>query len=107
VPVYTRKFRPLENMVVFDVGAHAGLTALELSRMVGPAGKVITFEPDDAACKCLEENLQRNKALNIPVINAAVGEASGAARFNRDGTQAAGLVEGWFTRRRRGSGWCV
>src|SRR2546425_11546720 len=33
-----------------DIGAHYGYTAIALSRLVGPAGRVFAFEPEIATC---------------------------------------------------------
>jgi FkbM family methyltransferase len=93
MPEYTRRFTPSSGMVVFDVGAHAGLTTIELSRMVGDSGRVYAFEPDDEARKYLHENLERSKSANVTVLPVALGEVSGEALFSMDGTQSAGLVD--------------
>ncbi len=93
MPEYTRKFTPREGMTVFDLGAHAGLTTIELARMVGPSGHVYAFEPDSAARGFLRKNLERYDVPNVTVCEVAVGERSGEALFNMDGTQAAGLLD--------------
>jgi len=93
MPQYTLRFVPTQGMTVFDVGAHAGLTTLELSKMVGPAGRVYAFEPDEEACRFLRMNIDRHHATNVTVIDAALGEKSGEALFSMDGTQAAGLID--------------
>jgi FkbM family methyltransferase len=90
---YTARFQPCAGMTVFDVGAHAGLTTIELARMVGPLGRVIAFEPDDVARHFLQLNLASNRITNVEVINAALGEKFGEALFCMDGTQAAGLID--------------
>ncbi len=93
MPQYTSRFQPSDGMTVFDVGAHAGLTTIELARMVGLSGRVIAFEPDDVARHFLEVNLANHEISNVEVVNAALGEQSGEALFSMDGTQAAGLVD--------------
>ncbi len=93
MPQYTLRFVPADGMTVFDVGAHAGLTTLELSTMVGPSGRVFAFEPDLDALRFLRMNLERHRATNVVVVEAALGEESGEALFSMDGTQAAGLVD--------------
>jgi len=93
IPQYTLRFVPTQGMTVFDVGAHAGLTTLELSLMVGAGGRVFAFEPDEYACQFLRMNIERHRTSNVTVIEAALGEVSGAALFSMDGTQAAGLVD--------------
>jgi FkbM family methyltransferase len=93
MPQYVLRFQPTEGMTVFDVGAHSGLTTIELSRMVGPSGRVIAFEPDDTARRFLKINLTNNQIENVEIVDAALGEQSGEALFSMDGTQAAGLVD--------------
>jgi FkbM family methyltransferase len=93
MPEYTRGFRPGAGTIAFDLGAHAGLTTLELSAMVGSTGHVYAFEPDDEARSFLVGNLVRHDTRNVTVIDAAVGERTGHAMFSMDGTQAAGLVD--------------
>lgn len=93
MPEYTLRFQPQPGMVVFDVGAHAGLTTVELSRMVGSSGHVFAFEPDNRARSYLIENLRTCGVENVSVSSAAIGEFSGEAVFSMDGTQAAGFVD--------------
>jgi precorrin-6B methylase 2 len=61
---YTLRFVPASGMTVFDVGAHAGLTTIELSQMVGPSGRVFAFEPDEQARRYLRINLERNSVAS-------------------------------------------
>ena len=75
MPQYTLRFQPSLGMTVFDVGAHAGLTTIELARMVGPSGRVIAFEPDDVARYFLQINLANNRITNVQVVNAEIGRA--------------------------------
>jgi FkbM family methyltransferase len=93
MPDYTRRFQPQTGMIVFDVGAHAGLTTIELSQMVGDSGRVYAFEPDREARGYLLENIKRYGASNVTICDTALGERSGEAMFSMDGTQAAGLVD--------------
>jgi FkbM family methyltransferase len=60
-----------------DVGANIGFFTLLLSRLVGPAGRVIAFEPLPAAIERLRANLSLNKVRNVTVQEAAVCEAPG------------------------------
>jgi FkbM family methyltransferase len=93
MPDYTLRFTPTNGMTVFDVGAHAGLTTIELSQMVGPSGRVFAFEPDEQALQYLRINLEKNRVRNVVIVDVALGEESGEALFSMDGTQAAGLVK--------------
>jgi precorrin-6B methylase 2 len=44
---YTAAYRPQPGDVIWDVGAHAGATSYFFAQMVGPAGRVYAFEPDE------------------------------------------------------------
>jgi FkbM family methyltransferase len=57
-----------------DVGAHIGYHALLMSKIVGPAGMVVAFEPFADSFKFLQENALLNSASNLKPQNMAVGE---------------------------------
>lgn len=63
---------------VFDLGAHQGIVALMLSRIVGPTGSVIAVEalPHNAAVA--RTNRELNGAEGLTIVNAAVADASGS-----------------------------
>lgn len=67
------------GMVVLDVGAHAGLYSLVASKRVGPAGRVISFEPSPRERARLQTHLSINGCRNVTVEPIAVGEAAGEA----------------------------
>ena len=80
------KQRILENEVhpgdtVFDVGAHRGFFTLVASSLTGPEGKVIAFEPLPANQRYLREHLRMNRISNVTVVEAAVADTCGTARF--------------------------
>lgn len=87
---YTRHYTPAPGDLVFDVGAHAGLTAVQFARLVGPTGRVIAFEPDPATLVYLRENVAAYP--QVTVVPAALDATTGSADFNADGTTSAGLV---------------
>jgi FkbM family methyltransferase len=53
-----------------------------LSKLVGPNGKVVAFEPLPANYRLLEENLQLNRIANVTAERAAVTGHSGQISFN-------------------------
>jgi len=70
------------SSVAYDLGANVGYAALLLARAVGPAGRVVAFEPLPSNL----ERLRRAISLNgldpqIDVVPAAVGERSGVGSF--------------------------
>lgn len=66
------------GMEVWNVGANVGIHTLQLASWVGPAGRVVAFEPNPAAARLLGENLTLNGLRNrVEVIPAAVGARDG------------------------------
>jgi FkbM family methyltransferase len=61
----------------FDVGANVGLFAVDLSRAVGPTGRVIAIEPLTATAELLRSNIENNNCRNVEVVVAAAGVAAG------------------------------
>jgi FkbM family methyltransferase len=53
--------------IVYDVGGHHGLMAVIASRAVGDRGRVVTFEPNPAARRFLDENLRINGVRNVQI----------------------------------------
>jgi len=67
------------GMMVLDVGAHHGLYTLLASKLVGPTGKVIAFEPSPRERIRLFKHLKFNRARNVRVESCALGETNGMA----------------------------
>jgi FkbM family methyltransferase len=62
--------------VVVDLGACIGYYTLLFSKLVGPTGRVIAFEPAPDSCAILRRNVQNNRLTNVTIENAGVGAAS-------------------------------
>jgi FkbM family methyltransferase len=60
-----------------DVGAHIGLITVPLARSVGPAGRVLAFEPQQKIFQLLCANLVANGIDNVFARCAAVGAETG------------------------------
>jgi FkbM family methyltransferase len=56
-----------------DIGAHLGYYTVELSRLVGPAGKVVAIEPMPKFNAVLGRLLRRKKADNVELLQVALG----------------------------------
>ena len=67
--------------VVFDIGAHVGFYTLLASELVGPAGRVVAFEPVARNLSYLREHVRMNGAGNVEVVEAAVSDSEGEAMF--------------------------
>jgi FkbM family methyltransferase len=79
--------------VFFDVGAFIGAFTLLASRLVGPEGRVVAFEPDPIARQALERNVAANRVANVTIVPFAVGDRPGTVRFAATGNSA-GRVSG-------------
>lgn len=81
--------------VVYDIGGNCGQMALFLSQMVGPKGKVFTFEPVPQNTAILRQNLELNACGNVEVIEAAVAASELPATFCFDSAHhTMGTIEG-------------
>ncbi|HTS61513.1 MAG TPA: FkbM family methyltransferase [Candidatus Acidoferrales bacterium] len=90
---YVRFCRPTPGDIVWDVGAHSGVSSYFFSQLVGPSGKVYAFEPDAFNHQCLLRNLERYRLTNVIPVQKALAAKTGTAEFQMLGTTAAGLRE--------------
>ncbi len=90
---YTAAYMPRPGDVVWDVGAHAGMTTYFLAQMVGPTGKVYAFEPDETNYEFLLRNIEMHRLANVVPVKAALSDRTGTAEFCMDGTMSAGLSD--------------
>lgn len=75
------------GQTVFDVGAHVGYYTALCSKLVGPAGRVVAFEPRPVNVRLWRLHAECNGLANAALIEAAVGDREGRARFEtRTGT---------------------
>jgi FkbM family methyltransferase len=79
----SRALRPGD--VFLDLGAYVGPFTLLASRLVGPEGRVVAFEPDPVTRALLERNLAANGASNVIVAPYAVGDRDGRVSFVASG----------------------
>jgi FkbM family methyltransferase len=87
-----RRSRLRSGARVFDLGAHQGVVALILARMVGPAGQVVAVEAERHNFKVALTNRNLNGAPNLEILHAAAGAADGSLYFRGglNGTVASG-----------------
>jgi FkbM family methyltransferase len=90
---------------VLDIGANVGHYTKRFSELVGPAGRVIAFEPVPTTFALLAENVRLFRTANTTLINAAVSDgmrivgmsmpdfSSGLANFYRAHIQPGGSGE--------------
>lgn len=67
-----RKFIPPGAKVV-DVGANQGLYTLIFSGLVGPTGRIYSFEPDPELFEIFTHNCEANQVKNVERFNYALG----------------------------------
>ncbi|MDO3722417.1 FkbM family methyltransferase [Marinobacter sp. chi1] len=59
---------------VIDIGANVGHYTKKFSELVGPAGRVIAFEPVPTTFSLLAANVQKFPLKNVSLFNAAVSD---------------------------------
>jgi FkbM family methyltransferase len=72
------------GMKVVDAGAHIGYYTLLASKLVGPSGRVSSFEPTPNTFAFLRKNTIANNATNTWLENKALSDFSGTARLHLD-----------------------
>jgi len=79
---------------VLDIGGHKGQYAVLFGALVGRAGRVVTFEPDEAARSALKRNLARNAlSRRVRVEEIALSDTGGThAFFSRGGDSMSSLA---------------
>lgn len=74
--------RVLEHLVkpgdwVADIGANIGVYTKFLSQLVGPSGRVFSFEPVPATFEILTSNIRRMSLQNVEAHNCAISGYNG------------------------------
>lgn len=73
------------NPVIFDLGAHIGLSILFFKSKY-PDSQIVAFEPNPNIFPILEENILYNKIENVELHNTALGNNDGIKDFYIDCT---------------------
>jgi len=89
--ILTQEFEPIETRLVkekikkgetvLDIGANIGYYTLIFSKLVGPKGKVFSFEPDIENFKILKKNVKVNNCKNVILVNKAVSDKNGTEKM--------------------------
>lgn len=90
----------LPGSCAFDVGANVGLFAVDLSRAVGPTGRVIAIEPLAATAELLRSHIESSGCPNVEVVVAAAAAVTGQVELLLAGdaaqhSTATALPFGW------------
>ena len=82
--------------LVVDVGANYGVYALSAARLVGPAGRVLAFEPGAGPAAHLRRSKQANGFDGLEIVAAALSDRSGQGHLSggRDAALAEVVAEG-------------
>ena len=67
--------------VFYDIGANVGFFALVGTRLVGPDGVVVAFEPVPENAAAIRESADLNGFANLHVVERAAGRAAGRGRL--------------------------
>ena len=71
------------GMTFYDLGANIGFFSLMAARLVGPQGRVFSFEADPEIAARLRENLSRNQFTHAQVVQKAVWSETSTVSFAR------------------------
>lgn len=89
---YFRWYQPMAGDIVFDLGAHAGVSTYFFSKAVGPTGRVYAFEPDPVAWASLCRNIETHRLTNVQAIQKAVAGECGTLAFQAEGSLGSALA---------------
>jgi FkbM family methyltransferase len=76
--------------IVVDVGANVGYHTLLAASLVGPAGSVVSFEPEPSIVDHLRRNVAANGFSNVTIVPKAVGGEPGATTIFRSSSANSG-----------------
>jgi FkbM family methyltransferase len=66
---------------VIDIGAHHGLMSIVASRLTGPTGRVIAFEPNPQSLPILEGHFALNGATNVTIESVGLMDKESVELF--------------------------
>jgi FkbM family methyltransferase len=70
-----------EGDTVIDIGANAGFFTALAAALVGPTGRVVSFEPDQANCARLQRNIEVNSFGHVTLIERPASDRAGPVDF--------------------------
>lgn len=71
------------GMIFYDLGANIGFFSLMAARLVGPTGKIFSFEADPEIAARLRDNISRNQLSQVHVEQKAVWSQPTTVSFAR------------------------
>jgi FkbM family methyltransferase len=82
------------RMICYDCGANTGYFTLLMARLVGESGHVFAFEPVPANAANARKNMEINRLHNVTVIEMALANQNGRARFSTSSNFSMGHLGG-------------
>ncbi|MFQ5423423.1 MAG: FkbM family methyltransferase [Phycisphaerae bacterium] len=76
---------------IIDGGACVGMAALYF-KSVYPEAEIVCFEPDEAACAALRQNVAENELTDIEIVQAGLAGESGRHAFLPDAADGGRIV---------------
>jgi FkbM family methyltransferase len=70
------------GMTALDIGANIGFHAMLMASLVGPAGKVLAFEPNSENCRLILLSLAENRFSHVMLHPVALSASAGHACFS-------------------------
>ena len=86
-----------KGQIFFDIGANVGLYTILGSRLVGPEGKVVAFEPLVRNIFYLYKHVSLNRASNVLILPVSCSNTLELADFALGANPATGHLEGLTT----------
>lgn len=74
--------------IVLDIGANIGYYSVLLAKLVGPNGRVLSFEPTKYFGQVLKKNLEANNSNNIEIFNLGLSDKEQELEIHIDGPSA-------------------
>jgi FkbM family methyltransferase len=71
----------LSGATVLDIGANIGYYTVQMATLVGPGGRVMSFEPQPSMRQELAANLTLNRLSNVTIIPYALSDRAETVRF--------------------------
>lgn len=88
---YLKYYIPKPGDVIVDGGAFVGFFTVLASKLVGPTGKVLSFEPDPINYEKLLRNIQLNGISNVIPVKAALLDKESTSLLNASGGEESAL----------------
>lgn len=77
--------------IIWNVGANVGVHVLQLCPLVGPAGRVVAFEPNPVAADLIAKNVALNDFTDrVTIVRSAVGQQASQVEFFSVGAEPMG-----------------